>query len=1176
MTELVWVAVPGGRAGPEGAVLRALVVPRIDGEGRLDEFAPGAWPSVCAGAVLTVEVAADQQTPAEPLIDAVRNAVQVDPQLWRSVFPPDLQVRPWRRPLAGALAPVVEQTTSHKTAILGVYQTSAKAWGDPTTIATTLRGAALGSARPLVVPDANRNRNTYTGERPDFHRVVSLLREHPAVLRALGMIVEFNLPTLGVLDKHTPGLVRVSCRLEGDYVEDITTVSPWTRYELRNNRFLPIPAPNSDVSGGLVDLGRAYWEFATFDVAGGADRVRDAVRTVREGDGPITLPALRSAGLSLLRRDRVVDYQSRNQIASANQAPDSLATTELTAETLMSGYRVDIRSSNDAWASVCRRRATYLASDDATVLVPEQEEEGQIKANGATVEHTDDADPTKRVLRADEVVTRWSGWSLVCPRTVGKATRNNRPSRSARFVHWRYTPVGLPELRFGQDYRMRLRVADIAGGGLGIDDPNVTEGQSREVFYGRHDPVPHPELVPPAGMVVPDGVDADGRPKSRVVPDALGPGGMLDVLVIRSDPNGGPTPDPTVYPRNDSRVLLPPPASFTLVEQHGRFDGVDSATCADWLRRSTSPAAYTVDGRYGWLPDPAAKGVAIQLHPAPGTALTERFIDDAWSLPSGTWPDFPAKRIELHSAEPGRQVLDWTDGAATAIVRLGPAEEAVIEISSSVTNDDVDKFEMRDWLGGRPRDDPDQDDALTALFDRVRDGLHPMVSPTRRISLVHAVRKPLRAPDGRLTATRPEGAAYADVHDVDHKNNKLLKIHPGSTAQVDLDATWTERIDDATADRAERVHSYTVDPAATELPTLRHEFGDTRHRRIIYTVTALSRFRQFFAPGMDADFAAATKFNVVSVPNSARPTPPIVLATTPSFRWEGTDLPDGWNRLVRTRRGGGIRVEIARPWHTTGEDERLAVVVWPTGLKVGMPDIVAPFLSVFGRDPIWGTSSLVADPETHMFAGWCADPAPVPLVETGHTVMAVPYETVFTDAESPRWFADIEIPWAAAASYCPFVRLALARYQPESLDGRKISTIVHTDMIRVLPDRTLTVTRDQNGLHVRLDGLGPVATQTNQVIATIERLPAGLAPAAVDLTVVPGNADGTPAWERVPGLTATGELNTDLPALVLPPQGPLRLVVREIERLPNLVEPGDTLDDELAQRTVYLDIITFG
>ncbi len=142
------------------------------------------------------------------------------------------------------------------------------------------------------------------------------------------------------------------------------------------------------------------------------------------------------------------------------------------------------------------------------------------------------------------------------------------------------------------------------------------------------------------------------------------------------------------------------------------------------------------------------------------------------------------------------------------------------------------------------------------MLKRVESGRHPMVSPVRVIRMVHAVKTPLKPPTGKLAADRRSGETVAVIRPATDPlgvTDPLLGIDPPSTAQVELSAEWVETTDE----KSMRVPSRPVQVAALEvdavgLPPLRHEFGDTRRRTITYTVTALSRFRQFFDPGPPA------------------------------------------------------------------------------------------------------------------------------------------------------------------------------------------------------------------------------------------------------------------------------------------------------------------------------------
>ena len=1036
------------------------------------------------------------------------------------------------------------------------------------------------------------------------------------MLEALGLVVELRLPDPGRLGAG--GLIRVRCELAGAF----TMVSPWTRYECAEGRFLPSPAEGSDLARGMVNLGRGHWQFATFDVAGGIDRLRDAARTVQEEtvraatpEGA-SLPALRSAGLNLMRADRRSQFDGRAAAAATRRG--SLARTVLHADDLVLGYRVNVRTSDGNWGSLMRRSAPpppsadpsappppmYATTDGIPIVDADHEEEGQVKAHGMTVEDGSD-DPSRRdrgvdprSFRADEVVVRWDGWSLAVPRTLDRPNRRGRAEGRAQlpFLRWAFQAVALPELRFGRLYRLRARVADFAGGGLRLGDPELTEGESQEVFYSRHDPVPPPVLVPPDPLVA--------EPPR---PEDVGPGGAVNVLVIRSDPLTDGTLEQFAarYPANDRRMLLPPAGPFALAEAHEMLDGQDPLDCAAWLRRALTPHAFTADGSYSWLPDPVAEGVAMFIRPEPGAPSPGATAKEAWTVPSGRWPDVPAKSLVLQAATAaGQSTLDWTNGGLSGVVRLPAGRQVSLELTSSIVPDDVDNFEMKNWLSA-PVDPPQRPgaDPLTVMLERVRDGRHPMASPSRAVRMVHATQRPVRKPAGTLAAIREPGSTLAVIAD---PAQPKFDLDAPSTAQVELSARWDEWNDDVMTSIPPEplegepppapvsIDVVRLDADATEAPPLRHEFADTRHRMVEYTVTATSRFRQYFAEAGDDQFQAPPLVQRVDVRSTARPPAPAVLSVTPAFRWTGRETPDGWQALTRTRAGGVVRIELARPWHASGDGEQLGVLV----AEASETADVRRFVTAASRDPIWATPVVPGGLRTDMFAGLASGDEAVSLDETGAVVRAIPFEVHFApagDGRTARWYADVEIPVLAAMSYCPFVRLAVARYQRSSLPGLELSRMVRAEPVQLLPERRLDVTRAADSIQIMLTGQGPVLAQdaelgggdspdmpmANHVLAYLERLPAQAG--RPDVTAVA--ADRSVGWQRVPGANVrtsmterpvgefTGVVSGDC-ALAIPPGAePLRLVVREIEWFPGAPSIVELPADEVHERTVFADVI---
>ncbi len=285
------------------------------------------------------------------------------------------------------------------------------------------------------------------------------------------------------------------------------------------------------------------------------------------------------------------------------------------------------------------------------------------------------------------------------------------------------------------------------------------------------------------------------------------------------------------------------------------------------------------------------------------------------------------------------------------------------------------------------------------------------------------------------------------------------------------------------------------------LPQKMHEFHDTRYRRIEYWIEATSKFREFLPASLLTEVVGGetrtTEENIKVVgpklrtwiPCSAPPPAPEVLYVVPTFGWvrSGDEA-----RKTSWRRGGGLRVYLNRNWNASGYGEMLAVVLPGAAFKddpndkpTGQP--LKNFVTQWGNDPIWlspfvsgsspGRGSFplartAADPDGKWLPTFApaeeADQPAGPFQTTGlehpelrsptaDTVVDIAPHDVHYDDERKLWYCDIEVAWGAA--YFPFVRLALARYQPVALHGAHLSNVVLADFMPLVPDRWLNVTQ---------------------------------------------------------------------------------------------------------------------
>jgi hypothetical protein len=101
-----------------------------------------------------------------------------------------------------------------------------------------------------------------------------------------------------------------------------------------------------------------------------------------------------------------------------------------------------------------------------------------------------------------------------------------------------------------------------------------------------------------------------------------------------------------------------------------------------------------------------------------------------------------------------------------------------------------------------------------------------------------------------------------------------------------------------------------------------------------------------------------------------------------------------------------------------------------------------------------------------------APPALRPLVDRKGqpNVFVLPYQPEYSE-ERAMWFVDIA--FDPGTAFWPFVKLAVARYQPDSLPGLHLGPVAPCDFAQLPPERTATLSRPDD-THVRIVVTGAV------------------------------------------------------------------------------------------------------
>jgi hypothetical protein len=193
--------------------------------------------------------------------------------------------------------------------------------------------------------------------------------------------------------------------------------------------------------------------------------------------------------------------------------------------------------------------------------------------------------------------------------------------------------------------------------------------------------------------------------------------------------------------------------------------------------------------------------------------------------------------------------------------------------------------------------------------------------------------------------------------------------------------------------------------------------------------------------------------------------------------------------------------------------------------------------------------------------------------------VAVAGHEVSYDPDRRLWYSDIAL--SGGFAYFPFVRLVLARYQPNSIANAHLSRLVLADFAQIAPNRTASVvfdSKDPQQMRVTVSGPAPYRT-TNQVEVSLEQQALGADGGDPDIGWIPVDN----GLQRLQLSTNAGKLTKralniaiwtgeyTLPKLPAP-LPPLRLVAREYEvfqatsQVPTFVPPT-------ARRLVYAEVL---
>ena len=952
---------------------------------------------------------------------------------------------------------------------------------------------------------------------------------------------------------------------------------------------------------------------------------RAAVTKSTDTPTSASLPALRSGGIGVVRTGRAVQQVQRFAAAAGLEPPTGSVTLDADALLQGLRWAVyDVASHR--WYSLCERRGSYAFLRDRGLdldLTDAGTVSTAVTQRGDTA--AADYYLSEFLVRwqGQSLVAPRKGRSLD-PDPAGSPVDDGDVPPATIPLQVRMAPRAgsLPPLRYGRRYRLQAKASYLGGAGPGFDSGDTDFAHATaEITYGRLEPAP-PPVVALRGTRVPGEtlhhlvIRSDGSgttpPTERHILPPKGAQDLLEAHGVFDTPAGM---DRTAFPAIVAR------AGGSLGSA-GTADPADP----DQIILDTDRLGFPVENggtaEVPWLVDPIARGAAFVG--LPNTPLGMASV--GYGYESGaTWRTARPFRLRVVAGD-AAPAFDAGARVLTVSLAPGEvADVSLASLLADADLQLLEIYRWLQEAAPAPQLGTHKQYALTGrhwlltpaqpltLVHAVR---RPVVRPAFRTATAQRVLgstvSTLRADNlllsRRSTVELDIRADWTDPVDTLDASGWQPR-RPVSRSAV------AGSVPVAVADA---VH----DDASLDL-TIAHSLGDTLAHTVSYTAVAKSRFAEHFpetttatvvlagdapvpvdprgaaagsetvqaggttyVPGKDYDvtldgqlrrlpggaIAAGTAVGVtfrasvslasepirVTVPGAARPAAPKPAYVVPTFGWSNTADAAGTSS---TRRGGGLRVYLDRPWWSSGDGEALAVVLWPTpGSATRVDAALAPYVTAWGSDPLYLTGELPSlVPALGDFTAATARVSGLRLAETD-TVVSAAIHDVSPNLDRQLWFSDIEL--SPGRAHQPFVRLALARYQPSALPGAELSHVVLADFAQLAPDRTATVTfgSTPGTVRVAVNGSG------------YARSADGLALGSVEVTVevredgVPGDLGWVAAGPQLP-LTGTPVSTGDVlwrgSVTLAGPRGQTaqRLVIREYESF------GDR------RRLLYTDVL---
>lgn len=932
----------------------------------------------------------------------------------------------------------------------------------------------------------------------------------PKLSRDLGFVVDLVLPVPIDLIGRSTGLMRA--QIDGELTW-LSMTSNVVAFDMVTNDVPPKFLPKSDPSSlsqshvGLVKLCEEKedddpYRFVTYDLDAAGFKELQRQTDVTEANDYVG-PARKSGGIFMLEKDAAqsrLAYFTRLTAVNAQQLLASADTVQY-AQDLEVGWKIDVKRDDTPFLSLHNRRSTLFP------VRPNSEPlAGYISTiNESFFQRADQSGTSSTSVYQAMVhgnVLAWNGFSLSAPqptRARDKAWEQQRKGEdsNSRLYSDESHPLegSLPPLRFGSDYRIRIRRVFANGASINSDEadaiiatPTNESLLSRKITFRRWEPAGSPIAI---------------------ASSQLTRGETAQKLVVRRE---------KLTTASTRRFLFPPGQTEDVCDWMGAFDNYTPDEQYDIIeqRLGKKHAEYqrlrrTGDFRSGWtrnvpyLPDPAVEGLYFHVHfktrrqqayqngSSVDTTDLGLLEDSGWISFSkylegrvafkvsfydqdSVWPNACPIEVRLlaSNARASRfRVIKSAWGVRRRVeVELAAGEWIQFSATSAIFASEKNKFEL-----------------YGASESAMQIQSHPMVSPPVQLDLLHCTEVPVSVPSFTSPKfARNKGSLRAQLVDqivVDGATTSALKLYANwSTSRANaINDDATTKTDDAVS------KNVPVEPESVVLDSsiqsgdanpLELTMPDLKARKISVRLEGTSRYYKYFPEDpnerqAERAIAISSVSRYIWIPSAAPPPPPSIHSVLPAFEWVRHH---GNEERRRSSLNTSIRIYLNAPWEVSGEEEMLAVVcphIPHHELQREDREFLSSYTSIWGRDPLLVSAELPPGPFVNHFPLAEEKVDGIRYADESRHISGVyvsgAMHAVLYDDQQQLWYSDVRID--VGDTYRPWVRLALARYQRHAIDGCAISPIVAGTYVQVLNNRVVIVstpTEDPGSIDIIVSG----------------------------------------------------------------------------------------------------------